>query len=83
MQLKSQGGGIFGKPILVNVPLQFRMIGDLSGRWLLRCDKYCDDNGIEPSPKTLPKIATAIERQFIKFDLLTLLAGDRRLAKKK
>lgn len=65
--------------IPINVPLEFRLIATITGRWLARYDRWCEMNGrAGNTPKDYQDGEKAILAAFIKFDLTKILAGDTR-----
>lgn len=79
LEIQKKGLSLFGNTITVaDGVLQFRIIPELAGRWCSRCDIYCDDTGGNETEETLPDIAAAIRKNFIKYDLLKVLHGDIR-----
>lgn len=79
LEIQKKGLSLFGNTITVaDGVLQFRIIPELAGRWCSRCDIYCDDTGGNETEDTLPDIAAAIRKNFIKYDLLKVLHGDTR-----
>jgi len=62
------------KYVIVNIPLEFRLMPTLMEAYLRRADDYIEQTG----EKSRENVSKAILKKFIYFDLLRILAGDVR-----
>lgn len=72
--------------IQVNIPLEFRMVASLTGKWLARVDRYCMEHGIDPEDsKNWSILEEELFYKFIAIDCKNFFAGDtpRNTKKKK
>lgn len=71
--------------VVINIPLEFRLVATMTGAWLARYDRWCDNKGIK-NPDSIEAYEQAEDElmvPFIDYDLKKILAGDTRPKKKR
>lgn len=72
--MELEGRPLAGRTVQINIPLQFRLIPEMCGKWLACAKAYCRRHEVELTAENFRVIATAIEPIFVVNTLIPFLA---------
>ena len=73
VDIDNAGGSVQGVRCKITIPLQFRIIAELAGKWCMRANRFITKNNLDYSEKSLPKVDKAIRSMFFVRDVIPSL----------
>lgn len=75
--IELEGMSMFGKRVVINLPLQFRLIPEFAGTFLTLANQYCRKYKLQLTAETIPTIAIGIEPVLIPNYMMPTLADNQ------